>query len=198
MLSGRPSSRRLSFSLLVIMFTVSSTFGLVLVLLLSCCSSVPASTTPPWSMVVLHFSADGFKPPCSFNPPSSDCLSFSSEKVREPQLKKIWCHKKQTTAKQHNAFSMFGTAQTFTWIVYMSVFVYVCLYLTFKLLATLDEFLHQSGHLWMCCLVIMGRLKKTTKSCSVPGFTQQLLTSTKVIFSVLYQPYQTRDLRSIV
>lgn len=66
MLSGRPSSCRLSFSLFVIMFTVSSTFGLVLLLLFSCWSSVPVGTASCLSVLPLHVSA------------SSDCLSFSS------------------------------------------------------------------------------------------------------------------------
>lgn len=89
-LSGKLSSRRLSFSLLLIMLTVSSTFGLVLLLLLSCCSSVPVSAASLWSTLFLHVSADGLKPPCRLRLLSSDCLSFSSK--RRQQLRKIWRH----------------------------------------------------------------------------------------------------------
>lgn len=76
MLSGRPSSRLLSISLLVIMLTVSSTFGLVL--LLSCCSSVPVGTGSLRSILVLYVSAAGLKPPRPFSPVSSDCFIFIS------------------------------------------------------------------------------------------------------------------------
>lgn len=88
MLSGRPSSRLLSFSLLVIMLTVSSTFGLVLLLLLSCCSSVPVSAASLWSVLVLHITADGLEPPCPLSPQSPDCVNFSSK--RGQQFRKIW------------------------------------------------------------------------------------------------------------
>lgn len=79
MSSGSPSSCRLSFSLLVIMLTVSSTFGLVLLLLLSCCSSVPVCAASLWSMLILRVSAGGLNRPCPLRLLSSDCFSFSSK-----------------------------------------------------------------------------------------------------------------------
>ena len=82
-LSGRPSSRRLSFSRFAIVLTVSSTFGLVLLLLLSCCSSVPVSAASFWSMLV---------PPCPLSPTSSDCLSFSSKRGQKIRRKHIYLH----------------------------------------------------------------------------------------------------------
>lgn len=87
-LSGRPSSRRFSFSLLEIVLTVSSTLGLVLLLLLSVCSSVPVGAASLWSVLVLHVSGDWWKSLCPLRPPSSDCLSFSSNGGQ--QFRKIW------------------------------------------------------------------------------------------------------------
>lgn len=80
MLSGTPSSRRLSFSLLVIVLSVSSTLGLELLLLLRCRRSVPVSAASLWSLLVLRVLTGGFKPPCPRSPASSDCLSLSSER----------------------------------------------------------------------------------------------------------------------
>lgn len=91
MLSGRPSSRLLSFSLLVIMLTVSSTFGSVLPLLLSCCSSVPVSAASLWSVLVLHRTAEGLEPPCPLRPQSTDCVNLSSESNSE---KRVWIYHK--------------------------------------------------------------------------------------------------------
>lgn len=92
-LSGRPSSRRLSFSRLVIMLTVSSISGLAL-LSLSSCSSAPASAASLWPVLVLHVSADGLKSPGPRRPPSPERLSFSSEKDRssESSMKHILWH----------------------------------------------------------------------------------------------------------
>lgn len=95
MLSGRPSSLRLSFSLLVIMLTVSSTFGLVLLLLLSCCSSVPEGAATFWSLKLHHVSVVGLEPLYPLGPPS-DCFSFSSGGTTAAQrnvvTRKLWPH----------------------------------------------------------------------------------------------------------
>lgn len=136
MLSGRPSSRCFSFSLLVMMLTVSSTFGLVL-LLLSCCSSVPVSAATFWSVWLLHVSVAGLKPPCPLSPPPCDCFSLSSEAGTAEQNK---CGDMKTdhvnlicemwfSGKPQSAFSMFTTAKLLSsscwckfpwqWIVYM-------------------------------------------------------------------------------
>ena len=54
-------------------------------------------------------------------------------------------------------------SSTATIIIHLFDCVFITMWLTFKLLATLDELLHQSGHLWMGCLVIMGWLKNKKK-----------------------------------
>lgn len=52
--------------------------------------------------------------------------------------------------------------------------------LTFKLLAALYELLHESSHLWMGCLVIMGGLKNIDNKLSSKT-EQELITCTKYL-----------------
>lgn len=47
--------------------------------------------------------------------------------------------------------------------------------LTFKLLPTLDELCHQSGHFWMCRLVIVGRLIKEKNQLSDRSVSLKML-----------------------